>query len=229
MVAAANAGVISAPLAYAAPAAPLYAAPIAKTIVTKAVDADFDPHPQYSFAYDVQDSLTGDFKNQHETRNGDVVQGSYSLIEADGSRRIVDYTADDHNGFNAVVRKEAVAKIATPVIAAAPAKIAYGIAPAAHYSYAQPIVSAPAQVSYAQPIVSAPAQVSYAQPIAKISPAHAQITYAQPIAKYQPALTYGPPVAKIPAAPVLAASKYAGPLSYIAHVTYTSPYISYSH
>lgn len=34
----------------------------------------YDPHPQYSFAYDVQDALTGDSKNQHETRDGDVVQ-----------------------------------------------------------------------------------------------------------------------------------------------------------
>lgn len=63
---------------------------------------DYDPNPQYSFAYDVQDGLTGDSKSQHETRSGDVVQGSYSLIDADGHKRTVDYTADPHNGFNAV-------------------------------------------------------------------------------------------------------------------------------
>lgn len=53
---------------------------------------DYDPNPQYSFAYDVQDSLTGDSKAQHETRSGDVVQGSYSLIDADGFKRTVEYT-----------------------------------------------------------------------------------------------------------------------------------------
>lgn len=59
---------------------------------------EHDPHPQYSYGYDVQDSLTGDSKSQYETRDGDVVRGSYSLIEADGTRRIVEYTADPING-----------------------------------------------------------------------------------------------------------------------------------
>lgn len=62
-------------------------------------DDEYDPNPQYSFAYDVQDGLTGDSKSQHETRSGDVVHGSYSLIDADGHKRTVEYTADDHNGF----------------------------------------------------------------------------------------------------------------------------------
>jgi hypothetical protein len=72
---------------------------IAKTVVTKAVE-DYDPNPQYSFAYDVQDGLTGDSKSQHETRNGDVVEGHYSLIDADGVKRTVHYTADPVHGFN---------------------------------------------------------------------------------------------------------------------------------
>lgn len=50
--------------------------------------------------------MTGDAKNQQETRNGDVVQGRYSLIDADGYRRTVDYTADPVNGFNAIVNRE---------------------------------------------------------------------------------------------------------------------------
>ena len=271
------AGYHEAPLAYSVPLA--YAAP-AKAILTKTVDADFDPHPQYSYAYDVQDSITGDFKNQHETRNGDRVEGSYSLLEADGSKRTVDYTADSENGFNAIVRKEAATKIATPVIAAAPAKIAYAqpapvgyaqpaqikYAQAAPVSYAQPAqlnyaqpaqfsYAQPAQFSYAQPAqlrYAQPAQFSYAQPAqlnyaqqAQLSPATAHIThaqpigkyapslsYAQPIAKHEPSATYGAPLAKIPASSehtVLAAAKYAGPLSYIAHVTYSTPYFSYSH
>lgn len=35
----------------------------------------YDPAPQYAFAYNIQDSLTGDHKSQQETRDGDVVKG----------------------------------------------------------------------------------------------------------------------------------------------------------
>lgn len=106
-----------APLAYAAPApAPLaYAAPVAKAVVAA---EEYDPNPQYSYGYDVQDGLTGDSKSQVESRNGDVVQGSYSLTDPDGTRRTVDYVADPINGFNAVVRKEPLAVAAAPVAAA---------------------------------------------------------------------------------------------------------------
>ncbi|KOB71776.1 putative cuticle protein [Operophtera brumata] len=33
--------------------------------------------------------------------------GQYTLVEPDGSIRTVDYTADKHNGFNAVVHRTA--------------------------------------------------------------------------------------------------------------------------
>lgn len=33
------------------------------------------------------------------------MKGSYSLAEPDGTIRTVHYTADDHNGFNAVVER----------------------------------------------------------------------------------------------------------------------------
>lgn len=82
-------------------------APLAMS--TDKSDENVKTDPMYSFAYDVQDHMTGDFKNQYETRIGDVVQGSYSLLEADGTKRIVDYIADPEKGFNAVVRNEPVA------------------------------------------------------------------------------------------------------------------------
>ncbi|CAH2054505.1 unnamed protein product, partial [Iphiclides podalirius] len=100
-------------LALARPAL-AYGPAIAK--VAAPVD-EYDPNPQYSYAYDIQDALTGDSKSQQETRSGDVVQGSYSLNDPDGTRRTVDYTADPHNGFNAVVRKEPLGH----VVKAAPA------------------------------------------------------------------------------------------------------------
>lgn len=38
-------------------------------------NTEYDPLPQYSFAYNVQDALTGDQKNHQESRDGDVVKG----------------------------------------------------------------------------------------------------------------------------------------------------------
>jgi hypothetical protein len=87
-------------------AAPTYVKTVAPAVhVAKTVE-DYDPNPQYSFAYDVQDGLTGDSKSQHETRNGDVVEGHYSLIDSDGHKRTVHYTADPVHGFNAQVHRE---------------------------------------------------------------------------------------------------------------------------
>lgn len=60
----------------------------------------------YDFSYSVHDAHTGDQKQQQETRRGDAVQGSYSLVEPDGHRRTVHYAADAHSGFNAVVQRE---------------------------------------------------------------------------------------------------------------------------
>jgi Insect cuticle protein len=64
-----------------------------------------DHHPSYKFEYGVKDPKTGDHKSQWETRNGDVVKGEYTLDEADGTHRIVEYSSDKKNGFNAVVKK----------------------------------------------------------------------------------------------------------------------------
>jgi len=61
----------------------------------------------YNFEYSVNNPYTYDVKSQHEYSDGNgYVKGSYSLLEADGSTRTVEYTADDYNGFNAVVKNE---------------------------------------------------------------------------------------------------------------------------
>ncbi|KAK3926878.1 Cuticle protein [Frankliniella fusca] len=187
-VAVARAGVLpAAPLAYAAapayahaPVAYAHAPAIAKAAV--AVDTDYDPNPSYNYNYDIHDSLTGDNKNQQESRQGDVVQGSYSLVEPDGSRRTVEYTADPVNGFNAVVHKDApavavkavaaapvVTKVATPVAYAAPAAYAHAHAPVAY--------AAPA--AYAAPIAKVAAPVAYSA-----APAVAVASYSSPYATY---------------------------------------------
>ncbi|XP_046399578.1 cuticle protein 19-like [Ischnura elegans] len=70
---------------------------------------DYHAHPKYQYNYDVNDPHTGDRKSQWEERDGDVVKGTYSVHEADGTVRIVEYQADKHNGFNAVVHRSGVA------------------------------------------------------------------------------------------------------------------------
>ncbi|XP_046971951.1 larval cuticle protein A3A-like [Vanessa cardui] len=168
LVAAVSAGIIpAASVSYAAPAyhtapvaysaAPIakiaYSSPVAYPTAKLAVE-EYDAHPQYSFSYDVQDGLTGDSKSQHETRDGDVVQGSYSVVDPDGTKRIVDYTADPHNGFNAIVRKEALSvKVAAPVVA----KVATPVAYAAPVAKLAPVTYAAAPVVHAAPVAySAP-------------------------------------------------------------------------
>ena len=60
----------------------------------------------YDFKYEVHDEHTGDIKRQSETASNGAVKGQYSLIDSDGYRRVVEYTADDHHGFQATVKRE---------------------------------------------------------------------------------------------------------------------------
>ncbi|CAG9560627.1 unnamed protein product [Danaus chrysippus] len=85
-----------APVAYHAAPVAYHAAPVAKLA-----------YPKYEYSYSVADGHSGDNKQQQESRDGDVVKGSYSFHEADGSIRSVEYSADDKNGFNAVVHNSA--------------------------------------------------------------------------------------------------------------------------
>ncbi|XP_058449210.1 uncharacterized protein LOC131429178 [Malaya genurostris] len=79
---------------------------IAQPSLVKQIEYHDDHNAQYDFSYGVHDEHTGDIKNQQESRHGDQVHGQYSLIDSDGHKRTVEYTADDHNGFNAVVHRE---------------------------------------------------------------------------------------------------------------------------
>ncbi|CAH0700104.1 unnamed protein product [Spodoptera exigua] len=88
----------------------------------KAKPEKFQAHPRYQFNYGVTDGHTGDQKSQWEARDGDVVKGQYSLVEPDGTVRTVNYSADDHNGFNAVVSRHGhAAHPAAHAVVAAPA------------------------------------------------------------------------------------------------------------
>lgn len=75
-------------------------------------------YAKYDFNYGVNDEYTGDVKSQTETRDGDVVRGSYSVIDPDGFRRTVTYTADDKHGFQAIVNRERLENYQPPVYVA---------------------------------------------------------------------------------------------------------------
>jgi len=84
-------------------------------------------YPLYNYGYSISDSITGDQKHQVESRDGDLVQGQYSLVEPDGVIRTVTYQADDIHGFNAKVTRsgptihaKGLVAAAAPIVAAAP-------------------------------------------------------------------------------------------------------------
>lgn len=111
-----------------------------------------EPSRDYAFSYKVADPITGDFKDQSEAKTGDVVEGSYSLVEPDGSVRRVDYTAAPGTGFNAVVSKSAGAAPAAPVAPIAPARSPAPYAYRGAYPYGgYPYVGSAAGYPYAAP------------------------------------------------------------------------------
>lgn len=70
----------------------------------------------YDFAYAVNDPDTGDIKSHQESNDGNIVRGQYELIDEDGFKRTVNYTADDRNGFSAVVQRVPIdIRFAVPV------------------------------------------------------------------------------------------------------------------
>jgi len=151
--------VASALAQYAAPAyRPVYPAPAFVAPKAYAPEPAYAPAP-YNFEYSVNDPHTYDVKSQSEYSDGNgYVKGSYSLLEADGSTRTVEYTADDYNGFNAVVKNEGGYK--APAYSAPAYKPAAYAAPAYKpAAYAAPAYSAPAYAApaYPAPAYSAPA------------------------------------------------------------------------
>ncbi|XP_063922411.1 cuticle protein 8-like, partial [Zophobas morio] len=93
--------VVAAPAVHVAPV--VHALPVVHAVPVHHEEPHH--HPKYAFKYGVEDHHTGDIKQQEETRDGDVVKGSYSLHEPDGTVLTVHYTADKHSGFNAVVQR----------------------------------------------------------------------------------------------------------------------------
>lgn len=165
--------------------------------------------PKYNFAYDVSDAYTGDYKTQTEQRDGDFVKGQYTLIEPDGTRRVVDYTADGQNGFNAVVSKEGH-PTATPVPVYKPAVY-------------KPVADTykPFAATY-KPFAAAykPSAAAYKPSAVAYKPSAVAAAYRPaPAAIYQHAAADVYPTAAYPAAP-LYKSAYKQPPSYYPYRSY---------
>lgn len=99
-------------------------------------EPDYGP-VAYEFQWAVNDPHTGDIKSQKETRKDDKVEGVYELIDSDGYRRIVQYKADDHNGFEAVVHREPTdikIPLPEPPKKLVAAKILTPVLPVVHYA-----------------------------------------------------------------------------------------------
>lgn len=165
---------------------------IALTIVAVVTNAteeendEYDAYPSYNFNYNVQDAITGDIKSQSEQRDGDVVRGQYSLQEADGYQRTVEYTADAVNGFKATVRRELLSE---PVTILAPATSTPQILqqPKIENSQAQPATLAN-PVNLAAPIAPKYEQLtqkSYITPVA--SPTYYRAYAAPTLLHHAPA------------------------------------------
>ncbi|XP_044750359.1 cuticle protein 8-like [Coccinella septempunctata] len=106
----------TAPLVHTAPivhSAPLLHTAVHSVPVVKYEQEQYAP-ANYQYKYGVEDHHTGDIKSHEESREGDLVKGSYSLHEADGTIRTVRYTADK-NGFNADVQKSGHAVVSHAV------------------------------------------------------------------------------------------------------------------
>ncbi|XP_055382581.1 cuticle protein isoform X2 [Condylostylus longicornis] len=78
---------------------------------------EYDTNPSYQFGFDVKDDEFTNYQNRKEVRDGNVITGSYSVVDSDGFIRTVKYTADPKEGFKAEVIREPtdiVIKIPTP-------------------------------------------------------------------------------------------------------------------
>ncbi|KAI4458217.1 structural contituent of cuticle [Holotrichia oblita] len=214
-------------LAFAAVARGSVVAPVANVaIAAKLADSEFDPNPQYTFAYDVKDAITGDSKSQVETRNGDIVQGQYTVNDPDGTRRVVDYTADPVNGFNAVVSKGPQLVGAAPVVA----PVARAVAAPLPVAAPAPVVAARVAAPYAVPapasVVAARVAAPFAAPAPLAYPAPVAARIAAPVAYSSPVaaapIAYNAP---LPAAPIAYNAPVPGaPLAYSAPFGYSAAY-----
>merc|ERR1712117_853342 len=84
-------------------ATPAVVSPVVSQRLTPVLQEEDLLPANYNFGYSVSDLVSGDSKTRQESRDGDVVTGSYSVADPDGRIRTVTYTADSVHGFQAKV------------------------------------------------------------------------------------------------------------------------------
>ncbi|XP_055850446.1 cuticle protein 7-like, partial [Episyrphus balteatus] len=211
----------------------------AQPVLAKSEEAH-DPHPQYQFSYSVNDAITGDVKSQSETRDGDIVQGEYSLNDADGYKRTVQYSSDSVNGFNAIVNRE-------PLVAGQIVKAAVAAAPVAYAAPAAVVKSAPLALAAPALVKSAPVAYAAAPALVKSAPVayaaapallrsatlgYAAPAYTQAYAHAAPTLIRSSPIAYShgPDAYTTHSIVRSSPIAYAAAPAYhTAPVYAYHH
>lgn len=148
-------------------------------------------------------------KSHSEKRDGHSVQGRYELLDSDGFKRVVEYTADEHNGFNAVVTRipvghaPVVKKVYQPeIVKPVPAPVKYFNAPQPtvvksyvsepyqHQKLIAPVVKHLPQPAYYAP----PEHPKFFKPVEKVAkfvkpayeydPHHTDVKYVQPAPHY---------------------------------------------
>jgi len=132
----------------------------------------------------VNDEQTYDVKSQKEESDGYRVRGYYTLLEPDGSRRTVEYTADE-GGFNADVKKEGGSG-------------GYGKTAPAYDKGAQSYN--PSTADYGAPASYKSSAPSYSTTLAPYSPQDSSYStpapYGQSVSSYSEQAGYGAPAAK---------------------------------
>lgn len=145
-----------------------------------------DPHPNYEFSYSVDDQESGDVKSQQENRDGENVQGQYTINDADGYKRIVDYSVSGESGFRAMVRRERLNDNVEHVTKQAPAKplpvkenLIKPVVPAKPL-VKKPVVQAPTYLRTT--VVHQPALYHAPAPVVHLAPSthHHHIVHAAP-------------------------------------------------
>ena len=161
---------------------------VAAPAIVRAVVEEPAAVARYNYGYSVNDAVSGDSKQRQESREGDVVTGSYTVADPDGRIRHVEYVADKL-GFRATVTYDgepgpAAIPFAAPVqattVAASPALVpqaAAAVIAARNELPALPVLPAPAHV--VQPLQPATTVVrNFAQPAATTHLVHAPVGVA---------------------------------------------------
>lgn len=156
----------------------------------------------YEYGYGVADPVTGDVKEQRETKDCDQVSGYYKTLDADGMMRTVTYTSHPLTGFQAQVDRQpyGAGPVVEPLVkaAAGPAKIVTVVPDA------PPAAAAVVEQKAVVPAIDVKEEIRVQTP----APLIGQVKLAAPPAewRYEPAGFYGSPAPTVDIKPGVVAT-----------------------